>query len=518
MEDKEISQHDLEFTGERYVPNNDNNSEIFMQHIQRYIVAKELCKNKKVLDIACGEGYGSDILAEAASSVCGVDISAEAIEHAKNKYQKDNLLFHTGSVADIPFDNESFDIIISFETIEHVSEDLQIQFLNEIKRVLKKDGLLIMSSPDKLYYSDMAGFKNVYHVKELYEEEFSAILKKYFKNIHMYYQGMLATSYIIDDKLKQISEIKEFTVVKKHNQYNAEINIAVCSDIELPSIQNNYIADYANKYYSLKHLVNSLQKAIKDPAYIIEQKENYILEQREKIGSLEDNTRELNGIIEQKENYICEQREKIGSLEDNTRELNGIIEQKENYILEQREKIGSLEDNTRELNGIIEQKENYILEQREKIGSLEDNTRELNGIIEQKENYICEQREKIGSLEDNTRELNGIIEQKENYICEQREKIGSLEDNTRELNGIIEQKENYICEQREKIGRLEDNTKELNGIVEQQTNYIYDQNETIGELKNIKNQQEHELNIYRGFTSNIIIKILYKIYIKMAGR
>ncbi|WP_300713719.1 hypothetical protein, partial [uncultured Brachyspira sp.] len=77
-------------------------------------------------------------------------------------------------------------------------------------------------------------------------------------------------------------------------------------------------------------------------------------------------------------------------------------------------------------------------------------------------------------------------------------------DSARELNGIIEQKENYICEQRE--------------IIEQHTNYIYDQKEIIGELKNIKNQQEHELNIYRGFTSNIIIKILYKIYIKMAGR
>ncbi len=392
MEDKKDNQYDLEFTGERYIPNDDNNSEIFMQHIQRYIVAKDLCKNKKVLDIACGEGYGSDMLAEVASSVCGVDISEEAVLHAKNKYKRDNLSFLTGSVADIPFDNESFDIIISFETIEHVSEDLQIQFLNEIKRVLKKDGFLIISSPDKLYYSDMAGFKNIYHVKELYEEEFSAILKKYFKNINMYYQGMLATSYIIDDKLKQISNINEFTVVKEHNQYDAEINIAVCSDIELPSIQNNYIADYANKYYSLKHLVNSLQNALKDPAYIIEQKEN----------------------------------------------------------------------------------------------------------------YICEQREKIVGLEDSARELNGIIEQKENYICEQREKIVGLEDSARELNGIIEQKENYICEQRE--------------LIEQHTNYIYDQKEIIGELKNIKNQQEHELNIYRGFTSNIIIKILYKIYIKMAGR
>lgn len=74
MEDKKDNQYDLEFTGERYIPNDDNNSEIFMQHIQRYIVAKDLCKNKKVLDIACGEGYGSDMLAEVASSVCGVPL------------------------------------------------------------------------------------------------------------------------------------------------------------------------------------------------------------------------------------------------------------------------------------------------------------------------------------------------------------------------------------------------------------------------------------------------------------
>ena len=363
---KNEEKHDLAFTGERYIPNNDSYSysENSMQHIQRYLVAKELCRNKKVLDIACGEGYGSDILSQTASSVYGVDISEEAVLHAQNKYQKDNLSFRTGSVAEISFDDESFDVVISFETIEHVSEELQIKFLDEIKRVLKKDGLLMMSSPDKMYYSDMTDFKNIYHVKELYEEEFYALLKKYFNNINMYYQGMLASSYIINDKFKQIDEIKKFEVIKGFSQYNAEINIAVCGNAAVPDIENSFIIDHANTYYLLKQVVYSLQNAIKDPAY--------------------------------------------------------------------------------------------------------------------------------------------IIEQKENYICEQREKIGGLEDNARYLNGIIEQKENYICEQR--------------GLIEQHTNYIYDQNEIINELKNIKNQQEHELNIYRGFSSHIIIKILYKIYRKLAGK
>ena len=81
----------LEWTGERYLP--EIGGTIALEHIHRYLMARELAKDKDVLDIACGEGYGSVMLAEIARHVSGVDISAEAVAHATEKYQKENLQF-----------------------------------------------------------------------------------------------------------------------------------------------------------------------------------------------------------------------------------------------------------------------------------------------------------------------------------------------------------------------------------------------------------------------------------------
>ncbi len=353
----------MEFTGERYFPNMDNYSENYMQHIQRYIAAVKLCSNKVVLDIACGEGYGSDMLANNAVKVYGIDISEEAVENAKKTYKKDNLEFIQGSVEKIPLEDNSVDVIVSFETIEHVDEIMQHNFLKEIKRVLKEDGLLIMSSPDKKYYSDIPKYKNEFHIKELYEDEFNHILKYYFKNVELYFQGMMAVSYITNDKNIHIKQIEKFESVKNFEGFNAEIIIAVCSDNNIPNLDNSFVEDYNNKYYAQKHLLISMQKAVGDPSIIIEQKENYICEQRDKIQHLDDDNRELNGIIIQKENYICEQRDKIQHLDDDNRELNGIIIQKENYICEQR--------------GILEQQDKYIIEKHEKIDELENHIKTL---------------------------------------------------------------------------------------------------------------------------------------------
>ena len=86
----------LEFTGERYMPEITGN--IFLEHMHRYLLAARFVAGKTVLDIACGEGFGSKILAENASSVVGVDIAAEAVSHARSKYGSDRLTFLVGSV------------------------------------------------------------------------------------------------------------------------------------------------------------------------------------------------------------------------------------------------------------------------------------------------------------------------------------------------------------------------------------------------------------------------------------
>lgn len=172
-------------------------SDVTVEHLHRYAIANDFIEGKVVLDIASGEGYGSNILAQKALKVIGVDIDIDSVKDANEKYIKNNLKYIVGSADNIPIESNSIDVVVSFETIEH--HDKHDEMLLEIKRVLKKDGLLIMSSPDKKNYSDIPNFKNRFHVKELYFEEFEEIIKKNFKFSDFYVQKALNLNSIVAD-------------------------------------------------------------------------------------------------------------------------------------------------------------------------------------------------------------------------------------------------------------------------------------------------------------------------------
>ena len=115
----------LEWTGERFLPWL-KESTIAYEHLHRYAYATALVKDKRVLDLACGEGYGSKMLKEAASSVVGVDLDESTVRHATAKYSSENLQFVTGSITEVPLKGDhSFDVIVCFEAIEHI-EDQEI--------------------------------------------------------------------------------------------------------------------------------------------------------------------------------------------------------------------------------------------------------------------------------------------------------------------------------------------------------------------------------------------------------
>src|SRR5207249_4541316 len=110
----------LEWTGERFLPWI-KDSTIAYEHLHRYAYAATLAKCKRVLDLASGEGYGSNILAAAASSVIGVDIDENVVRHASAKYGGKNLEFLSGSITAVPIhDDHSFDVTVCFEAIEHI--------------------------------------------------------------------------------------------------------------------------------------------------------------------------------------------------------------------------------------------------------------------------------------------------------------------------------------------------------------------------------------------------------------
>ncbi len=183
----------MEFTGERFVPS--EAGEIRQEHLHRYAWCLPAVAGKDVLDIACGEGYGSAAMAQVARSVVGVDISAEAVEHARMRYAgHGNLRYQQGSAAAIPLPDACVDVVVSYETVEHLHE--QEEMLAEIRRVLRPDGVLVMSSPNRVTYSEKAGHHNEFHVRELDFDEFAALLGRHFPAVRYLGQKLAVASAI----------------------------------------------------------------------------------------------------------------------------------------------------------------------------------------------------------------------------------------------------------------------------------------------------------------------------------
>lgn len=229
----------MDFTGERYLPIVGGSIEL--EHVHRYLFAVEYVKDKVVLDIACGEGYGADILGRVATRVYGVDIDKSVIEHASSNYPAENLEFKTGDCKNIPLEDATVDVIISFETIEH--HDYHEEMLSEFKRVMKDGGILIISSPDKLEYSDLTGNSNPYHVKELYRAEFETLLDNYFSHHEILGQRVVYGSVLHNEgssqTLSTINVSEEGEVAYTAGIPKEIFLVAIASDGDIPRFRSS---------------------------------------------------------------------------------------------------------------------------------------------------------------------------------------------------------------------------------------------------------------------------------------
>jgi len=170
---------DLSFTGERFLPA--VTGEIAHEHWHRYAFARRWVAGRRVLDVACGEGYGSALLASVAHSVLGVDISADAVAHARAAYgARGNLTYEAASATALPLADGAVNAVVSFETIEHLPRAEQPAMLAEIARVLAPDGVLVISAPNPVEYSDARNYRNPFHFHEPARDELDALLAQAF--------------------------------------------------------------------------------------------------------------------------------------------------------------------------------------------------------------------------------------------------------------------------------------------------------------------------------------------------
>ncbi len=177
-----------EFTGERVIPGQVD-TDLLNEHMARYAFAARLSRRKQVLDAGCGSGYGSAELAKTAAGVLGIDCSAEAIAFARAEYPAPNLRFEQADCGALPVADGSIDLVTAFEVIEHL-EDWR-GLLLEARRALSAAGQFIVSTPNKLYYSESrrgAG-PNPFHVHEFEFEEFRAELGEVFPHVSLFLEN-----------------------------------------------------------------------------------------------------------------------------------------------------------------------------------------------------------------------------------------------------------------------------------------------------------------------------------------
>jgi len=247
---------DLEWTGERLVTSLHEMHGV-VEHLHRYALAIKLSKNNVVLDIASGEGYGSFLLSKEATKVYGVDIDHKTVEHARSKYSEaKNLEYLYGSASKIPLPDSSVDVVISFETLEHHTEhDLMMQ---EILRVLKPGGCLLLSSPDREIYRQREP-NNPFHVKELSLEELQQLIKKYFEHSHFFVQrpfvGSLIHSYASNEpsnfKMFDGGYSKIYEGLAEDEFYNKPcFNLVICANTEV----SKFPLPYASVFNGVKAL------------------------------------------------------------------------------------------------------------------------------------------------------------------------------------------------------------------------------------------------------------------------
>jgi ubiquinone/menaquinone biosynthesis C-methylase UbiE len=175
----------------RIKPSNSNNwnsaSEylLFLRHFAAYNFAKNFVTNKKVLEIGCGEGYGTNFLSNYCTNIIGTDIDKKIIKHASLKYK--NLIFKQINENELDFKDNSFDIIICFQVIEHINPNQLDAFLLEIRRILKNQGIFICATPNKRFR--LLPFQkpwNSEHFKEYDHKQLKKILNKFFSKTKIF--------------------------------------------------------------------------------------------------------------------------------------------------------------------------------------------------------------------------------------------------------------------------------------------------------------------------------------------
>lgn len=251
-----------EFTGERVVPGQVND-DLWAEHISRYAFAARCAAGASVLDIGCGAGYGTFELAQSGHSAVGIDIALGAVVYGRAHYSQPNLSFLAASAAALPFADSTFDLVTGFEVIEHLSEWRGL--LTEARRVLRPEGVFLVSTPNKSYYTESRGTEgpNPFHTHEFEFAEFQAALAEFFPSVTVLLQNHVeAFAFYPDGPLPPVDARVDGV---RGTPQDAHFFLAVCS-IERAATSRGllYVHQGSNLLRERERHIHSLERELEE--------------------------------------------------------------------------------------------------------------------------------------------------------------------------------------------------------------------------------------------------------------
>lgn len=235
------------FMQERYVPGTWSRIAEY-EHLPRYLFAREIAQGRKTLDFGCGTGYGTALLAQKAGTVVGIDIDLPALEWAREHHKKSNLSYEQRADFGASLPDKSFELITCFEMIEHVAEAAQREAIKNFSRLITRDGLTIISTPNpeitKLYGV------NQYHIREMNRTEFVELLSEYFPYVEILEQFIQPSVLIAPTAAAGQKNTLQHLAWSDVAQGGAEpaVYIALCSHAPLPTMESANYVDFRSDF------------------------------------------------------------------------------------------------------------------------------------------------------------------------------------------------------------------------------------------------------------------------------
>ncbi len=487
----------MKFTGERFVPT--EQGQIRIEHYHRYAVVKDIVDGKDVLDLACGEGYGSYFLSGHAKSVIGIDISAESIAHANSEYRSLNLNYLQGDATNLSLQNQSFDVVVSFETIEHLAE--QNEMLAEIKRVLRPNGILIISSPNRPVYSEENAFHNEFHVKELDFNEFDELLRKQFNSVNYYGQRLLIGSIIQQFKREQ-KDLKIWHDDGMQLESGiADLDkpvyfLAVCGNDEnkLFHLNASFVyptnLDLINQYIGYAKWAKSVDNERVAQDKLISKLQDELNESNQWAKALDRELSESRQLADKLIFSLKERGDWAHGLEKELAECRALITQLQTELAERGEWAQSLDKTLAERSELIQHLQAELMEKTVWAQTLQDELANSSALTITLQTELAERGEWAQSLDKTLAERSELIQHLQAELAEKIDWVETLRDELVANSTLLENLQADIIRRDDLVKKLQEKQE----MLEQQNVALDDQNiEQTQTIQNLEKETQQYL-------------------------